>query len=197
MLSAATERLQGLARGWSRRSRRERTIQILALVGGIVLFAAIASLRGTDFALKLVGYPGVFIISVIGSSSLVLPLPAVASTCGMSVLLSPALVGVISAIGETLGELTGYAVGYGSQEFFQRRRFYRWVRKWMNRRGTIILLIVSAIPNPIFDIIGISAGATRFPLARFIVTVGIGKTIKGIAIAYGCHFGWNQLPWGT
>ena len=69
MLAAATDRLQGLARVWSRRSVRERRIQVFALVVGIAVFAAIAAVRGATSAVQLVGYPGVFLISVLGSAN--------------------------------------------------------------------------------------------------------------------------------
>ncbi len=198
MLTDAAGRFQGWARLWSRRSIKERRIQLLLLVGGVIVFSAIAFVRGAGSALTFVGYPGVFLLSVLGSGALILPLPAVASVCGMSVVLTPFIVGIVAGAGETIGELTGYAVGYGSQEVFKGsryRRLYRKARGWMKERGTIVLLVVSIVPNPIFDVIGIAAGATRFPIRRFIATVAIGKTIKGVLIAHACYYGLSQLPW--
>ena len=109
--------------------------------------------------------------------------------------LEPAIVGLLSGIGEATGELSGYAIGYGAHGALEKRRFYQWTRRWMEHRGTLALFVVSIIPNPIFDVVGIAAGSTRFPLARFFITVWIGKSLKGIMVAYTCWYGISLLPW--
>ncbi len=179
-----------LLRLWTRRDRR---LQLLALAIGLGIVAVIAVLRGPISAAELVGYPGVFFLSMMGSAAMLLPVPGIASVCAAGVLLNPLAVGVIAAFGETVGEISGYAVGYGGQSMVVKRRFYRRVRALMRRRGTLILFLVSTIPNPIFDVVGIAAGATRFPLRRFLVTVLAGKLVKSIAVAYACSEGFKHL----
>ncbi len=44
------------------------------------------------------------------------------------------------------------------------------------------LLVLSAIPNPFFEFVGITAGAVRMNFWRFLVAVGIGKTIRVILL---------------
>jgi membrane protein DedA with SNARE-associated domain len=44
------------------------------------------------------------------------------------------------------------------------------------------LLVLSAIPNPFFEFAGITAGAVRMNFWRFLVAVGIGKTIRVILL---------------
>ena len=61
--------------------------------------------------------------------------------------------------------------------------------------GVFVILVMSVIPNPLFDLVGITAGGVRYPLPRFLVTVLIGKTIKGILVAYSCYYGVTFLPW--
>jgi len=46
------------------------------------------------------------------------------------------------------------------------------------------LLVLSAFPNPLFDLAGITAGMMRVPVSRFLLACWIGKTIKSLAIAY-------------
>ena len=65
----------------------------------------------------------------------------------------------------------------------------------MERRGTLAVFLVSIVPNPFFDIIGIAAGGTRFPLRRFLITVWAGKSLKGLMVAYSCSYGVSLLPW--
>ena len=130
---------------------------------------------------------------------MVLPVPALVSVCAVSLVANPVFVGLLGGLGEAVGELTGYAVGFGGRGVVERRGFYDKAEDWMARRGTLVLFLVSLIPNPIFDVVGIAAGATRFPLTRFFVTVWVGKSLKGVMVAYGCYY-WLRmllrvLPW--
>ncbi len=54
----------------------------------------------------------------------------------------------------------------------------------MERRGFVTLFVLSAIPNPVFDMAGIAAGMLRFPVHRFLLACWLGKTLKGVAVAY-------------
>ncbi|MDP6454901.1 MAG: hypothetical protein QF898_16480, partial [SAR202 cluster bacterium] len=59
----------------------------------------------------------------------------------------------------------------------------------------LVLFLVSAIPNPIVDVVGIAAGSVRYPFLRFMLIVLSGKIIKGLMIAYTCQYGVTLLPW--
>ena len=100
--------------------------------------------------------------------------------------------GVAAAGGETLGEISGYAIGFGGRSVIENSRFYPTFQSWMEKRGWLVIFIVALIPNPFFDIVGIAAGATRYPAYKFFPIVLVGKVIKGIVIGYTCHW----LPWG-
>ena len=141
------------------------------------------------------GYAGVFFLSFLGSVSMVLPVPGLISLCGLSVVLNPFVLGVLAGLGETIGEISGYAVGYGGGSFIEKRRFYGKLVYWMERRGTLVLFLVSVVPNPVFDLVGIAAGAVRFPLPRFLATVLAGKILKGLLVGYTCYYGVTLLPW--
>ena len=62
----------------------------------------------------------------------------------------------------------------------------------MRRRGWLVLFLVSLVPNPIFDIVGIAAGALHYPVWRFLGLVWAGKILKFGGIAYACTYsaGW-------
>jgi membrane protein YqaA with SNARE-associated domain len=47
------------------------------------------------------------------------------------------------------------------------------------------MFVFSAIPNPVFDVVGVAAGAVRMPLWRFFFSVLAGKILKDIALAGG------------
>jgi membrane protein YqaA with SNARE-associated domain len=145
--------------------------------------------------LTAIGYPGVMILSFLGSAALVLPVPGLISLCGVSVVLNPLLLGILAGSAETLGEVSGYAIGYGGQHVLQKHRLYERVQGWMVRRGALVIFVVSIIPNPLFDQVGIAAGGTRYPLPRFLAVVLAGKLLKGVIVAYSCYHGIRLLPW--
>ncbi len=191
-----------LARLWSRPRSR---VGLIVLVAGLTIVVSITvfMLLNADFRdverWKSLGYPGVFLLSLLGSAAMIPLVPGIVSLCGVSALLNPFLLGVLNALGETAGEASSYAIGYGGSPVLERRRFYRRVKLWMERRGAVALFVVSAIPNPIFDIVGIAAGGIRFPFKKFILLVLAGKLIKGLAVAYACSYGADAiigfLPW--
>jgi membrane protein YqaA with SNARE-associated domain len=169
------------------------------LVLAVAFAVVVWSLKSYISALKLAGYPGVFFLNFLGAVSMVLPVPGILSLCGLSVALHPFVLGVLAGLGETLGETSGYAVGFGGDTIFERFAVYRNLRprvqRWMEKRGALVLFLVSAIPNPIVDVVGIAAGSVRYPFLRFMLIVLSGKIIKGLMIAYTCQYGVTLLPW--
>jgi len=98
--------------------------------------------------------------------------------------LPPLLVGLAAGVGEALGELTGYAAGFGGRAVIEDQRAYDRLADWMQRRGGITVFVLSVFPNPFFDLAGIAAGTLRYPLWRFLLVCWLGKTIKTIVVAW-------------
>lgn len=138
------------------------------------------------------GYATAFLLNLIGSGALVIPVPGFAAVCGgaaPSLGLNPVLLGGAGAIGAALGEVTGYLAGFGGQSLVARFPFYARIHAWVVRRGGLALFVLAAIPNPLFDIAGIAAGGLGYPLHRFLFYVFAGKVIRFIGIAYACRYG--------
>ena len=68
----------------------------------------------------------------------------------------------------------------------QQSRIYLRIQPWMQRRGWVVLFLFALAPNPAFDLAGIAAGAARIPLWQFYSSVGAGKTIRAVGLAYAC-----------
>ena len=187
--------------GWFSRTS-DLKIQLIALLLGIVavsvvfvIWMFVGGLSNSDWW-KTLGYPGVFFLSLLASGGMVFPIPSLAATCGAAGLgLNLIVVGILAGIGETLGELVGYSIGFGGQSVVQRRRIYKRARAWMIRWGIGVLFLLSIVPNPIFDFVGIAAGALRYPMKRFLIIVWVGKTLKGIIIAYTCFWIVEWIGW--
>lgn len=179
-----------------------REYTILVLVGLCVsILAFLFFFLDLDLSkLRQFGYLGIFLISLIGSAAVVLPLPGAAVVVGSGQVVDDVLgipffliVGVVAALGETIGELTGYAAGVGGRVMLENRPAYRWLDGWMRRNGVGTLFVLSVIPNPIFDVAGFMAGAVRMPFWTFFVSVFTGKTIKSIVLALGGEIGLEAI----
>jgi uncharacterized membrane protein YdjX (TVP38/TMEM64 family) len=163
----------------------KRLPQVLALllVVGITLTLVLVPVDWER--LKNLGYLGVFLIMLLSSSSMVLPVPGLAAVFAGGLLqLNPILLGIVGGLGSALGELTGYMAGYGGRAIVEDSRRYAQVEGWMRRYGLPTIFVLSLIPNPLFDIAGFAAGALRVPLWRFLVACAAGKILKSIIFAY-------------
>lgn len=159
----------------------------LALAG-----AALLLYRRLD--LTQIGYGAVGITALLASGGLIIPVPALATSCTASAFLNPVFIGLIAGTGETLGELTGYFLGYSGRGVIQKSRLYQRLEGWMRHRGWLVLFLLSLIPNPIFDVVGIAAGALRYSLWKFLGVVWVGKLMKFLIIAYACSY---SIEWLT
>lgn len=162
------------------------TAVVLFLVAGLVLW-----LTG-QFKVETVGYAGVWFFSLASAASILIPVPGIAAVCAAatpSLGLNPALIGVIAGSAEALGELTGYIAGVSGRSVLERNRLYPRLRELLLRFGGPALFFSSVIPNPLFDIMGIAAGSTGYPVRKFLLYVFLAKTIKSTGIAYGCFWG--------
>lgn len=161
-----------------------KPFRILIIVLVLLISVVIFSFRGQFAELAAVGYPGIFLVSLLSSATIVLPAPSLLLVVAMGSALPPFFVGLAAGAGEALGELTGYAAGFGGQALIENEEAYSRLVAWMQRRGGITIFVLSMIPNPFFDLAGIAAGSLRYPVWRFLLFCWIGKTIKTTLFAF-------------
>ncbi len=112
-------------------SERARRLTALLLAIGI---SAIVLVYREDLArLAAYGYPGIFLITFVSSSTVILPVPGLALVFAAGASFNPLLVGLVAGIGAGLGEITGYLVGYSGRGTVENRESYGRVRRWMER----------------------------------------------------------------
>ncbi len=167
-------------------SIKRTTIQRAAALAMFVAITAAALLLSDSLAdLGEYGYLGVFLASLIGSATIILPLPAFALTFAMGgTMPSPLLVGLAAGLGSAIGELTGYLAGYGGRGIVENQASYDWIVEKTRRYGAWFIFAAALIPNPAFDLAGIAAGALRYPVGYFFVACTAGKTIRMVLLAY-------------
>lgn len=131
------------------------------------------------------GYPGVFIVSLLGNATIILPAPSLAVVSVVGSVLNPYLVGLCAGVGEALGELTGYLAGYSGRAVIEDQEHYARLVKWTRKYGLWVIFALSVFPNPLFDLAGIAAGVLKIPVRSFLLVCWIGKTIKTTLFALG------------
>ena len=168
-----------------------------ATIATIVLLAvAIVVFWETVRSLEGYGYVGAFLISILGGATVIVPVPSLPVVFALGgVMKYPALVGVAAGLGEPLGEITGYMAGWGGRAALIKRNeaIYSRLEGWMRRRGGVALAALAALPNPFFDLAGAAAGALRFPLWKFLLYCWMGKTVKGLWIAFAGYWGLGAI----
>jgi membrane protein YqaA with SNARE-associated domain len=161
-----------------------RPFRLLVLALVVAVSVAIFALRDEFSHLAAIGYPGIFLISLLGNATVILPAPSLALVFAMGSALPPLLVGLAAGVGEALGELTGYAAGFGGHAIISDLARFERIRERMKGHVGITVFVLSFIPNPFFDLAGIAAGTLHYPVWRFLLLCWLGKTIKTIVIAW-------------
>lgn len=166
-----------------------QTITKLSMLALSLLLSALILLNKALFIkLSAYGYIGIFFISIIGNATVAIPAPVFLTALIGGEIFNPYVVGIVSAAGATIGELTGYMAGYGGKAFIAESKRYKKIEEWLKKRGFLTLFILATIPNPLFDIAGICAGIMNYPLKKFLLATFLGKTIKFTFIALiGAH----------
>lgn len=152
----------------------------LALALGITL--AIVLNRERLARLDELAYAGAFLAMLVGNATVIFPVPGLIVVFALGGTLNPLLVGLVAGPGAALGELSGYLAGYGARPAADG--LYRRIEGWMERYGLWVIFVLSAVPNPLFDLAGIVAGAMRIPWWQFLLVAWAGKTTQALMVAY-------------
>ena len=167
--------------------------RLLALIFVIGISVYIFSIRDQAEQLAAYGYPGIFLLSLLAYATVLLPAPGVAIVFTMGAVFSPIGVALAAGAGAALGELSGYLAGFSGQAVIERTDTYARLSQWMRRNGPLTVLILSALPNPFFDLAGVAAGSLKMPVRRFIFWCWIGETIKMTLFAFAGSFSLDKL----
>jgi uncharacterized membrane protein YdjX (TVP38/TMEM64 family) len=137
-------------------------------------------------------YGGAFLAMLIGNSTVILPVPGLIVVYALGGVLNPLFVGLVAGPGAMLGEITGYVAGYSGSTLIEKFELYNSIKRKMERYGPIVITLLAAFPNPVFDLAGLAAGSMRMKWWKFIIATLIGKTFQAILIAYA---GALSLSW--
>ena len=131
------------------------------------------------------GLLGIFLINLIGSATLFVPAPGIATVVAGGFLYNPLFVAVVSALGSAIGDMVGYALGHSGKEvLFKNHPFwYKIFKEAFHKFAAVFIIFFSFIPNPIFDFVGVIAGIFHYPAHRFLIYVLIGRFLRNLLLA--------------
>ncbi|MHC3129445.1 MAG: DedA family protein [Candidatus Bathyarchaeota archaeon] len=131
------------------------------------------------------GYFGVFIISFIGSVSVVFPVPYTIVIYLLGAVLDPFFVAVSGGLGSALGEFSGYALGYYGRTVVseKRRRKMDYMVKVFDRYGPAAIFFFALTPLP-DDLLFIPLGVMRYPFWKAFIPALFGKMLMTFILAY-------------
>lgn len=165
---------------------------VLLVVAGITVYIYSIRARVADFA--AFGYPGIFLIALLANATILLPAPGLAIVYAMGGIFNPLGVGLAAGTGGAIGELSGYLAGFSGQAVMERTDVYDRIRPWVEKYGGWAIMVLSAIPNPFFDVVGIAAGIAKMPLRTFLFFAWMGQLIKMTLFAFAGQY---SIDWIT
>jgi membrane protein DedA with SNARE-associated domain len=148
------------------------------------------------------GYAGVFLANLASTATLFVPVPGLTAAAQALIpssaqTLSPFWVGVLGGAGMAFGEVTAYVAGMAASVIAKEEDITppsrlkpivdsvtRWVSWLMEHYGMPTLFTLSVVPNPLFEVAGWTAGATRYSFWKFMAAVAPGKVARGLLLAY-------------
>jgi uncharacterized membrane protein YdjX (TVP38/TMEM64 family) len=159
-------------------------LRILALAAVIGITVYIYSIRDHMDKFATYGYQGIFLVMLMANATVIIPAPGVAIVFAMGNVLNPFWVALAAGTGGAIGELSGYLAGFSGQAIVENTKTYDRVAPWVQKYGVWAILVLSAIPNPFFDLAGIAAGVAKIPVWKFLLFCWIGQLIKMAMFAY-------------
>ncbi len=158
-------------------------VAIALILSGII----IGTRLGFESIGKTYGYIGIFAMSFISCTTIILPVPyaipliTIAATTG----LHPLLIGIIGGTGAALGEFSGYILGRSSSEALYDRIKHRleWAISFFEKHGFIAIFLVNVTPLPV-GVLYIVAGMAKYSIKKILIGGIIGKVLLVTGLAY-------------
>jgi membrane protein YqaA with SNARE-associated domain len=103
------------------------------------------------------------------------------------------LVGLVSGAGAAIGETTGYIAGRSGRSLLAKSRIYSRVEEWVRKWGVYAIFVFSIVPF-MFDLVGIAAGALRFPFWKFFIACMLGRMVLYVTVISLASLGYEWIP---
>jgi len=145
-----------------------------------------------NFAVQY-GYLGIFLISLLGATSIFVPIPytivifilgGLQDTVGNWVF-EPLWIAVAAGAGAAIGEFSGYLIGFGGRRVIgeKYKKKMDFLTKLFKKYGPITIFVFALTPLP-DDLLFIPLGVMRYGLIQAFIPALLGKFFSNLIIAY-------------
>lgn len=174
-----------------------RRVWLRPILWGVVLLAlnvgvymALETSAGMALLMRLgsYNYLGAFVLMIVANATVIVPVPWPAILIPIARQSdSLLLIVLVGALGSAIGESVAFFVGRSGRGAVENTRFYRWIQIQLRHpwRAFLVLFALSAPPNPLFDIAGLTAGAMGLPFWMFFLAVFLGRIVRVGIFVYG------------
>ena len=140
------------------------------------------------------GYLGAFVVCTISNFSIFIPIPFAFIVYAFGSTLNPLLLGIVSGLGSTIGEMVSYILGRGGRKIIEGKYGSRLdaVEKLIDRYGTLSIFIFALLPLP-DDLLLIPLGMMKYDIKKTFIVMLLGKTLICIFLAYAGAFSFSYL----
>lgn len=161
---------------------------VIFIITFLLLFLAWHE-RRYIYRFQHLGYFGLFAFSILSNATVFVPIPGFVTAFIAGSIWNPFLVGLIAGVGSAIGELVGFFLGFGGRglaDNLDKGKFkvFQKLEKWFQKSGFLTIFVLSALPDPFFDVVGILAGTLDYPIYKFFLATMLGKVIRNIIIAW-------------
>lgn len=132
------------------------------------------------------GYFGVFLVSIIGTASIIIPVPYTLLIFWLGVWgYDPLLLTIAGGAGSAIGEFSGYLLGYYGRRLLssERQRKMGYLLKLFGRYGPIAIFLFALTPLP-DDLLFIPLGILRYSYVKAFIPSVLGKLFMCYILAY-------------
>jgi len=147
-----------------------------------------------DWVVQSYGYLGAFAVCFLGNVTILLPVPFALVVYAFGATLDPLILGLVSGVGCTIGELSAYLVGRGGRKIVEGRYGDRLdaVERLIDRYGTLLVFLAALLPIP-DDLILVPLGVLKYDLKKILGAMLAGKILMCLALAYAGHYSYSMI----
>lgn len=159
---------------------------IFTLILSIVLIMVAFLFHEKLSEFRSLGLLGIFLINLIGSATLFLPAPGIASVVAGGGIYSPLAVAIIASLGASIGDMVGYLLGTSSKHILLKDKdgYFKMLTYYFKKYGALVIILLAFFPNPFFDAIGIVAGVLGYPLKKYFLWMFVGRLARNVLLAF-------------
>lgn len=132
------------------------------------------------------GYFGVFLVSFLGTASIIVPIPYTLLILWLGILgFDPILLTIAGGTGSAVGELSGYLLGYYGRKVLssERQKKLGYLVRLIGRYGPFAIFVFALTPLP-DDLLFIPFGMMRYNFLRVFIPAILGKLLMCFILAY-------------